>query len=40
LVSRHIQRSLELTLAHIDHAPQDSWWQTQSPKSSITAIAS
>mgnify|MGYP001560367296 CR=1 FL=1 len=31
LVSQHIQRSLELTLSHIDHAPQDSWWQ--SPKS-------
>jgi DNA-binding GntR family transcriptional regulator len=27
LVAQHIQRSLELTLTHIDHAPQDSWWQ-------------
>jgi DNA-binding GntR family transcriptional regulator len=32
LVSQHIQRSLELTLAHIDDAPQDSWWQPKSPK--------
>ncbi len=32
LVARHIQRSLELTLTHIDHAcaPHDSWWQSQS----------
>lgn len=28
LISQHIQRSLELTLSHIDHAPQDSWWQS------------
>lgn len=32
LVSQHIQRSLELTLGHIDDAPQDSWWQTKSGK--------
>jgi DNA-binding GntR family transcriptional regulator len=32
LVSEHIQRSLELTLGHIDDAPQDSWWQPKSPK--------
>lgn len=30
LVAQHIQRSLELTLTHIDHAPQDSWWQPKS----------
>lgn len=29
LVSQHIQRSLELTLTHIDHAPHDSWWKPQ-----------
>jgi DNA-binding GntR family transcriptional regulator len=28
LVAEHIQRSLELTLTHIDHAPQDSWWNS------------
>ncbi len=28
LVAQHIQRSLDLTLSHIDHAPQDSWWHT------------
>lgn len=34
LVAQHIQRSLELTLTHIDHArePHDSWWQSQSAK--------
>ena len=40
LISRHIQRSLELTLAHIDHAPQDSWWQSQSSQKTATTIAS
>lgn len=29
LVSQHIQRSLELTISHIDHAPHDSWWQSK-----------
>jgi len=33
LVAQHIQRSLELTLAHIDHAPQDSWWHATSNRS-------
>jgi DNA-binding GntR family transcriptional regulator len=32
LISQHIQRSLELTLTHIDDAHQDSWWQPKSPK--------
>jgi DNA-binding GntR family transcriptional regulator len=32
LVAQHIQRSLELTLTHIDHAPQDSWWQSKSAR--------
>jgi DNA-binding GntR family transcriptional regulator len=32
LVAQHIQRSLELTLTHIDHAPQDSWWQSKSSR--------
>lgn len=32
LVAQHIQRSLELTLAHIDHAPQDSWWHANSAR--------
>jgi DNA-binding GntR family transcriptional regulator len=27
LISQHIQRSLELTLSHIDEAPHDSWWK-------------
>jgi DNA-binding GntR family transcriptional regulator len=30
LIARHIQRSLELTLAHIDHADQKSWWRGHS----------
>jgi len=30
LVGHHIQRSLELTLKHIDHAPSESWWQPAS----------
>lgn len=38
LISQHIQRSLELTLSHIDHAPQDSWWQ--SPKSVPSGLLS
>lgn len=29
LVSQHIQRSLELTISHIDHTPHDSWWQSK-----------
>ena len=39
LVAQHIQRSLELTLTHIDHAcaPHDSWWQSQSA-SVITGV--
>jgi len=35
LVAKHIQRSLELTLTHIDQAPHDSWWQ-QSPNLAVT----
>jgi DNA-binding GntR family transcriptional regulator len=27
LIARHINRSLELTLLHVDHADQDSWWR-------------
>jgi len=38
LVSQHIQRSLELTLAHIDDAPQDSWWQPKSPKKGAAIV--
>lgn len=29
LVSKHIQRSLELTLTHIDHTPHESWWKSE-----------
>jgi DNA-binding GntR family transcriptional regulator len=36
LIAQHIQRSLELTLNHIDHAPQDSWWRTGSLPSTAT----
>jgi len=36
LVAQHIQRSLELTLTHIDHAPQDSWWHTNSNRSALS----
>jgi len=36
LVAQHIQRSLELTLTHIDHAPQDSWWHTHSNRSALS----
>lgn len=28
LVSKHIQRSLELTITHINHAPQEAWWNS------------
>ena len=38
LIAQHIQRSLELTLTHIDHAPQDSWWHAKSPKAGATEI--
>lgn len=38
LVSEHIQRSLELTLTHIDHAPQDSWWQSKSTSNGLVTI--
>lgn len=33
LISQHIQRSLELTLTHIDQAPQDSWWKARTQTS-------
>jgi DNA-binding GntR family transcriptional regulator len=36
LVARHIQRSLELTLTHIDHAPQESWWHTNTSRTVAT----
>lgn len=39
LVSQHIQRSLELTLAHIDDAPQDSWWQSKASKHGLTPVS-
>ena len=29
LVAQHIQRSLELTLAHIDDSPQETWWHSK-----------
>jgi len=38
LVAQHIQRSLELTLTHIDHAPQDTWWQTKSAKNGAASV--
>ena len=37
-IAQHIQRSLELTLAHIDHAPQDSWWHTNSNRAGLNAM--
>ncbi len=40
LIARHIQRSLELTLSHIDHAGQDSWWQNGSLKTTTTSATS
>lgn len=40
LIARHIQRSLELTLTHIDHAPQDAWWQgTPNGKSALDNVS-
>jgi len=30
LVAQHIQRSLELTLSHIDDSPQETWWHSKS----------
>lgn len=38
LIAQHIQRSLELTLTHIDHAPQDSWWQAKSSRSAGNGV--
>lgn len=29
LIAQHIQRSLELTLSHIDDAPQETWWHSK-----------
>jgi DNA-binding GntR family transcriptional regulator len=29
LVAQHIQRSLELTLSHIDDSPQETWWHSK-----------
>jgi DNA-binding GntR family transcriptional regulator len=40
LIARHIQRSLELTLSHIDHAPQDSWWHANTSRPITTEAAS
>jgi DNA-binding GntR family transcriptional regulator len=31
LVAQHIRRSLELTLAHIDHTHPKAWWRSYSP---------
>ncbi|MGC3958973.1 MAG: GntR family transcriptional regulator [Verrucomicrobiota bacterium] len=30
LIAEHIQRSLELTLSHIDDSPQETWWHSKS----------
>lgn len=30
LIAQHIQRSLELTLSHIDDSPQEAWWHLKS----------
>jgi DNA-binding GntR family transcriptional regulator len=30
LLASHINRSLELTLAHLDHSNEDSWWRSNS----------
>ena len=30
LIAQHIQRSLELTLSHIDDSPQETWWHSRS----------
>lgn len=38
LVSQHIQRSLELTISHIDHAPHDSWWQSKPVLTSLATL--
>lgn len=38
LVSQHIQRSLELTISHIDHTPHDSWWQSKSANGGLVAL--
>lgn len=29
LIAQHIQRSLELTLGHIDDTPQETWWHSK-----------
>ena len=33
LISRHINRSLELTLNHVNHERNDSWWKSDSTDS-------
>jgi DNA-binding GntR family transcriptional regulator len=38
LVAQHIQRSLELTLSHIDDAPQDTWWQAKSNGKNLKSL--
>ena len=38
LVSQHIQRSLELTISHIDHAPHDSWWQSKPALNNLVTL--
>jgi DNA-binding GntR family transcriptional regulator len=39
LIAQHIRRSLELTLTHIDHAPQDSWWHVNPSRAGISEAA-
>lgn len=40
LIAQHIQRSLELTLTHIDDTPQETWWHSKpSGKQSKPVVA-
>jgi DNA-binding GntR family transcriptional regulator len=39
LVAQHIQRSLELTLSHIDDSPQETWWHSKSAHKQQKAVA-
>lgn len=39
LVAQHIQRSLELTLTHIDDSPQETWWHSKSGHKQAKQVA-
>jgi DNA-binding GntR family transcriptional regulator len=40
LISQHINRSLELTLSHLDDAGQETWWRNESAQSGRSVATS